>query len=306
MELSLIVPVYNETAIIPKLFDRIHQSITRITHDFEVIFVNDGSTDDSLSKLLELHETDRRYKVLDLSRNFGHQAAYSAGLSYAKGDKVVLMDGDLQDPPELIADMIKLLSTSGSDIVYGMRTNRKESFIKKQLILWFHKILTRVSELPMPANVGNYSVISRKAVDVLNQLQETNRYLPGLRAFIGFKQEAYFYERPDRADDSSTKMSYSKLIQLAFDALFSFSKLPIKICLIVGFLGMLFSIGGAIIVFYKKMSGDAITGWTSILMSIYFIGSVQLLFLGIIGEYIHRIFVETQNRPLYIVEQYID
>lgn len=305
MKLSLVIPIYNEEEIIEKLFQETISSLSKITDDFEVICVNDGSKDKSLQKMVACHKQDNRFKVLELSRNFGHQAAYTAGLSYAKGDYIAMMDGDLQDPPSLIKEMFEKLVNEDFDVVYGFRTERKENFFKRSFIKLFHKIFNKLSGINAPANVGNFSIMTRKALDAFLNLKEKNRYLPGLRFFIGFNQGFVSYNRPDR-EIGTAKMNFSRLVKLALDALFSFSKLPIKICLFLGFLGILFTLAGGLVVFIKKIDGDAITGWTSTMLSIYFLGSVQLLFLGILGEYIHRIFVETQDRPIFIVKNYYE
>ena len=305
MLISVVIPVYNESDLIEDLYKAVMSAMTKFTDDFEVICVNDGSKDDTLLKLQVCHQRDKRFKVLNLSRNFGHQSAYTAGLSYAKGDYVAMMDGDLQDPPELIADMYKCAIDNQSDVVYGQRTERHETFFKKLSIKLFHFIFNKLSNINAPANVGNFSVMNRKALEAFLALEEKNRYLPGLRFFIGFKQDYVDYSRDDRTIGEA-KMNFSRLLKLALDALFSFSKLPIKICIYLGMIGIVFTLIGGAVVLYKKLTGEAITGWSSILVSMYFLGSVQLLFMGIIGEYVHRIFVETQNRPVFIVKDFFE
>jgi dolichol-phosphate mannosyltransferase len=301
--ISLIIPLYNEEEIIRELHNRTTAVLEAMNMDYEIICVNDGSNDRTLERLLEYHNADKRFKILNLSKNFGHQAAYTAGLSYAKGDIIVMMDGDLQDPPSLIIDMVEKMISDDLDIVYGCRKVRNEGVFKRLLIKQFHKIFSRLSNIKAPENVGNFSVMNRKALDAFLKLNEKKRYLPGLRYFIGFNQGFIEYERPERTIGKA-KMKYRNLFSLAMDALFSFSKLPVKACLLLGFFGILFSLIGGLVVFIKKINGDAISGWSSTMLSIYFLGSVQLLFLGIIGEYIHRIFVETQNRPIYIVKDF--
>lgn len=305
MLISVVIPVYNESDLIDDLYKAVMSAMTKFTDDFEVICVNDGSKDDTLLKLQNCHQKDKRFKVLNLSRNFGHQSAYTAGLSYAKGDYVAMMDGDLQDPPELIADMYKCAIDNQSDVVYGRRTERHETFFKKLSIKLFHFIFNKLSNINAPANVGNFSVMNQKALKAFLALEEKNRYLPGLRFFIGFKQDYVDYSRDDRTIGEA-KMNFNRLLKLALDALFSFSKLPIKICIYLGIIGIIFTLMGGAVVLYKKVTGEAITGWSSILVSIYFLGSVQLLFMGIIGEYVHRIFVETQNRPVFIVKDFFE
>ncbi|HAP00486.1 MAG TPA: glycosyltransferase [Bacteroidetes bacterium] len=305
MDISLVVPIYNEELLINSLLDETTSSLNKISEDFEIICVDDGSRDSSLEKILAYRKKDSRVKVVILSRNFGHQAAYTAGLSYAKGNFIGMMDGDLQDPPALFSKMYDMLQTKNFDVVFGHREARKEKFMKRMLILLFHKIFSRLSNINAPADVGNFSMMTRGALKAFLSLQEKNRYLPGLRYFIGFRQGFVEYKRSDR-EIGEAKMNFTKLFKLALDAIFSFSKIPIRLCWIIGLIGILFSIGGSAVVLYKKMTGDAISGWTSVLTSMYFLGSVQLFFLGIIGEYIHRIFVETQNRPIFIVREFVD
>lgn len=300
---SLVIPVYNEEKIIPRLVAEARQGIEAFTQDYEIICVDDGSRDNTLQLLLNERAKDNRVKVVMLSRNFGHQAAYTAGLSAAKGEHVAMMDGDLQDPPFLLKAMRDKLVNEDFDVVFGSRRERHEAPMKKFLIRSFHSVFTRMSNINAPANVGNFSVMNRAALDAFLNLQEKNRYLPGLRFFIGFKQGFVEYDRPDRTSGEA-KMNYSRLIRLALDAIFSFSKLPIRICFFIGLVGIIVSLTGASIVLFKKLTGDAISGWTSTMVSIYFLGSVQLLFLGVIGEYVHRIFVETQNRPIFIVKKF--
>jgi polyisoprenyl-phosphate glycosyltransferase len=248
---------------------------------------------------------DKRFKVLALSRNFGHQAAFTAGLHYAKGDIVAMMDGDLQDPPELLADMYKKLSNEALDIVYGKRIERNEKRSKKVFISIFHNLFNRLSRLENMKQVGNFCLMTRKALIALLTLKEKNRYLPGLRSFIGFKQGYVEYSRPDRRQ-GETKMTFTSLIALAFDAIFSFSNLPVKICLYSGLTGILLIFLAVIYIIVGKITGMAPLGWSSIIMSIYFIGSVQLLSIGILGEYVYRIYKESQNRPIFLVNHFIE
>ncbi len=303
--ISLVVPFYNEEEIIDQTVSEVTSALLSISEDYEVICVDDGSTDTTLQKLIHIHQNNSRVKVVALSRNFGHQAAYTAGLNHAKGDHVGMIDGDLQDPPELIKEMYDKLVNEKLDIVYGKRLFRKEGFLKQLLIKGFHVIFNKLSSVKAPANVGNFSLMSRNAVNELIALKEKNRYLPGLRFFVGFKQGFVSYDRPDR-QVGKAKMSLRKLFMLALDAFFSFSAMPIKVCIFLGIIGVIFSFCGGMIVIVKKFNGVAIPGWTSILLSIYFFGSLQLLFLGIIGEYIYRIFVETRERPIYIVKDYFE
>jgi dolichol-phosphate mannosyltransferase len=271
--------------------------------DYEVIFVDDGSTDGTIEMLMACHRNDPRFKVLELSRNFGHQAAYTAGLTFARGDYVAMMDGDLQDPPELLAQMYPLLQQNQADVVYGLRSERSERSGRKVSTGLFHSIYRYLSKLEHIRQVGNFSMMNRKAVDTLLSMQEKNRYLPGLRAFIGFRQASITYSRPERVAGES-KMTSRKLVSLALDAIFSFSDLPVKICLYSGLIGILLIFLAVIYILIGKLTGMAPLGWSSIILSIYFIGSVQLLSIGILGEYVYRIYKETQNRPMFFVRQF--
>ncbi len=303
--ISLVIPVYNEEVVVDALYQRVRAAMESTQEKFEVILVDDGSTDDTLHKLKSCNKMDSRFKVLALSRNFGHQAAFTAGLNYAKGDFVGMMDGDLQDPPELIVDMYRKIKEGEADIVYGKRTDRNQKGSKKLLIKIFHLVFRKMSNLENIKQVGNFSLLSRKAVDAFLSLTEKNRYIPGLRAFIGFKQVFVEYSRPDR-EQGEAKMGYRKLFSLAFDAIFSFSNLPVKICLYSGLIGVILIFFAVIYIIIGKITGLAPLGWSSILLSVYFIGSVQLLSIGILGEYVYRIYKETQGRPIFVVNKFIE
>lgn len=302
--LSVVVPVFNEEGLIDALVSRCLAALAGITPDFELICVDDGSRDRTLAALLAWRGRDPRLKVLVLSRNFGHQSAYTAGLHEARGQYVAMMDGDLQDPPELLPTMYHLLATDQCDIAYGQRTDRAEDWGRRQLIKAFHGIFRSFSRLTEADNVGNFSMLNRRALTAFLSMQEKNRYLPGLRAFIGYRQRGVPYARQARHDGTLPKMSYTRLFALALDALFAFSNLPIKICLYSGLVGMLTFLGAGIYVVISKLLGVAPFGWSSLGLSIYFVGSIQLLFLGILGEYVFRIYRENQNRPLYFIQEY--
>ena len=302
---SLVIPLYNEEVLIEQLFNRVSLAMTSFTEDFEVILVDDGSSDQTLSRLQDCHQKDRRFKVLALSRNFGHQAAYTAGLSYAKGDYIAMMDGDLQDPPELLKEMYEVIRKDDVDVVYGKRVERNERRGKRFAIRLFHSIFKRLSNLRNIQQVGNFSMMSRKALNAFLSLGEKNRYLPGLRAFIGFNQGFVSYSRPDR-EKGEAKMGFGKLMALAFDAIFSFSNIPVKICLYTGLVGIILIILAVVYILVSKVTGIAPLGWSSIILSIYFIGSAQLLSIGILGEYVFRIYKESQNRPIFIISKFLD
>ena len=296
--------MYNEEALVGALVARCVAALAGITADFELICVDDGSRDHTLPRLLAARAAEPRLKVLALSRNFGHQAAYTAGLHAAQGQYVAMMDGDLQDPPELLPRMWELLRHDAHDVAYGHRTDRAEGWGRQVLIKTFHRLFRDFSRLNEADNVGNFAMLNRRALTAFLSLHEKNRYLPGLRSFIGFRQVAVPYARQARPDGSMPKMGYGRLFALALDALFSFSNLPIKICLYSGLFGMVVFLLAGVYALSSKALGLALLGWTSLELSIYFMGFIQLLFLGIMGEYVFRIYRENQNRPLYFVQQY--
>ena len=303
MEISLVIPIYNEEAVIPELIGRTVDSLNKITSDFEIILVDDGSSDNSLDLLISHREKDNRIKVLQLSRNFGHQAAYTAGMSKAQGKFVGLMDGDLQDPPELFAKMHSMLSADNIDVVYGKRIKKVLFRGRSVLTHLFHKGFQKLSGLEDIENVGNFSMMNQTALKAMLSFSEKKRYLPGIRRFIGFRQEFIEYKREDR-NIGRSKMKLGQLISLSSDAIFSFSKVPIRLCLYLGILGVLVFFLAGLYTIIAKFAGFAIPGWSSTLLSIYFLGSIQLTFMGVLGEYIYRIHKESQNRPLFLVKDF--
>lgn len=303
--ISLVIPIYNEEELIETLFVRCINALSKVSDNFEIICVDDGSTDKSLNKLIECHNKDIRFKVLILARNFGHQAAYTAGLEYAKGEYIAMMDGDMQDPPELLKEMYESLVSKSLDIVYGKRTERKEKFPKRLFINAFHLLFKKIIKIDTDVDVGNFSMFNRKALNALLSFKERNRYLPGLRSFIGFSQGSIEYSRHDRMRGEA-KMNFGKLFNLGLDAFFSFSNFPIRICLFTGLAGVILFFLATVYTLVSKLSGIAPFGWSSTILSIYLVASIQLLFIGILGEYIFRIYKEIQNRPLFIVKQFID
>jgi len=300
---SLVIPIYNEEKLIDELIDRTVQAIDSFTKDYEVIIVDDGSTDQSVSLILARREKNNKIKLLSLSKNFGHQAAFTAGLEYARGDIVAMMDGDLQDPPELLTAMYNKITGEEYDIVGAKRIGRKGAGGRNLYARLFHSVFKSIGDIRSMGNYGNYSMMKRIAVDALLSMKEKVRYLPGLRTFIGFKQGDVEYVREKRLKGKS-KMKLRNLFSLASDAIYSFSRFPIRFCLILGTLGTLVFMAAGIYVLVAKATGIAVPGWSSILLSIYFLGSVQLVFLGILGEYIFRNYKESQNRPVYFVRKF--
>lgn len=300
--ISVVIPLLNEDQLVEQLLKELWQSLIQTGEEFEVVCVNDGSTDKTLQKLLRFREKHNQLKVLSLSRNFGLQAAMTAGIDYANGDYVVLMDGDFQDPPDLVPVLFEKIKSTGADIVSAVREARNEKFTKRIYINIFHRIFDRLTGGQQVAQTGNFCILNKKAHRAILQFSERNRYLPGIRNFIGFTHEFILYDRPDRLIGEA-KMSRRKLFSLAADAIYSFSKWPIKFCLYLGLVGVLIFLGAIVYTLASKTLGLAPIGWSSMFLAISFFGSVQLTFLGLIGEYVYRIFKEVQNRPLYFVQQ---
>ncbi len=303
--LSLVIPVYNEEPLLDELVRRTISAVESFIASYEIIFVDDGSTDGSMARLISFRKANSKIKILSLSRNFGHQAAFTAGLSYAKGDMVAMMDGDLQDPPEMLGDMYRKIREEGFDVVNGRKTARRGNSKRNLYTFLFHIVFRKMSDMENIENAGNFSMMTRDALEALLAMKEKIRYLPGLRSFIGFRQGFVDFVRDDRYE-GDPKMSYKKLFSLAFDAIFAFSKFPIRFCLYLGMTGILVFMASGIYVLIAKTMRFAVPGWSSTLLSIYFLGSIQLVFLGIIGEYIFRNYKESQNRPLYFVKKFYD
>jgi polyisoprenyl-phosphate glycosyltransferase len=303
--LSLVIPVFNEEKLIDELVKRTLSALDSFTGEYEILFVDDGSSDDSLEALLSWQKRESRIKIISLSKNFGHQAAYTAGLEHAKGDIVAMMDGDLQDPPELLASMYRMIMEEDYDIVSGKKTGRKGKKGRNLYAVLFHLLFKHIGEIQNMENSGNYSMMKREAVDALIAMKEKVRYLPGLRTYIGFRQGYIEFVRDDRLH-GEPKMNIRKLLILATDAIFSFSRFPIRLCLFLGTLGTILFMAAGIYVLIAKAYGFAVLGWSSTLLSIYFLGSIQLVFLGILGEYVYRSYKESQNRPIYFVRKFYD
>jgi len=303
--LSIVIPIYNEEGLIDDLVKRTVSALEAFVTDFEIIFVDDGSEDGSLQQLLNWQKKYPAVKVLALSKNFGHQAAFTAGLEYASGEIVGMMDGDLQDPPELFEAMYRKILDENFDIIGGKRSGRKGKNGRQIYTYLFHLLFKNITAIKNMENTGNFSMMKRQAVDALLKMKENVRYLPGLRTFIGFKQGYIDFIREERIE-GNPKMSLSKLFVLAADAIFSFSRFPIRMCLSLGLIGTLVFMCAGIYVLIAKIVGFAIIGWSSMMLSIYFLGSIQLVSLGVVGEYVYRIYKESQNRPLYFVKKYYD
>ena len=300
---SLVVPIYNEEYLVDELVLRSVTAIEGFTADYEIIFVDDGSTDSSLQNLLLARQKNSRIKVLSLSKNFGHQAAFTAGLEHAVGDTIAMMDGDLQDPPELLPGMYNKIHKEDIDIVSGKRIGRTGSRSIRFYTFIFHLLFKNLAGIQNIENSGNFSMMNRIALSALLTMHEKVRYMPGLRSFIGFKHDFVEYFREDRKM-GKTKMNLSRLFILGTDAIFSFSKSPIRLCLLLGIVGTVFFMAAGLYGLIARILDLPLTGWSYTMLSIYFIGSIQLVFMGIIGEYVFRIYKESQGRPIYFVKKY--
>ena len=303
--LSVIVPLYNEQAVIPTFHTRLVAVLDRLELRSEVVYVNDGSTDRSMPLLLELHRHDQRVSIVDLSRNFGKELALTAGLDYAGGDAVVFIDCDLQDPPELIPELLNGWE-QGFDVVYAQRIAREgDTWLKRATAAVFYRLIQRFAGVQIPRDTGDFRLLSRRAADAVKSLREQHRYMKGLFAWVGFPQLAVPYRRePRRAGQS--KWNYWTLWNLAIEGFTSFTIAPLKLATYLGAAVALLSFAYAAIVIYKTLAhGDPVRGYPSLMVVILFLGGVQLLSLGVIGEYLGRMFNEAKRRPLYFVNQYV-
>ncbi len=303
MKLSIVIPIFNEEENIDSLINRLRTVVAQMQISCEYIFVNDGSKDNSFQLIKNLALADPAIKYIDFSRNFGHQIAVSAGLDLVAGDRVAIIDADLQDPPELIIEMFAKMD-QGYEVVYAKRNNRNgESWLKKFTAKVFYRILKSITSVKIPVDTGDFRIIDRKVVNVLNQMPEHNKFLRGQISWIGFKQTYVEYDRKVR-QAGSTGYTYKKMIRLALDGITSFSNFPLKVASICGFVvsGIAFMV--MIYALYSRyISKDYVEGWTSTIISVLFLGGIQLISIGIIGEYISRLSENARNRPLYIINE---
>jgi glycosyltransferase involved in cell wall biosynthesis len=299
---SVIIPVYNEEKNVQPL----HERLTRVLQPlgpYELLFINDGSRDGTLTAVKQLAETDPAVKYIDFSRNFGHQVAVTAGLNFCKGDRIVIIDADLQDPPELIATMDAKLN-EGWNVVYAKRNARQgESFFKKITAKLFYRILARVTSISIPVDTGDFRLMDRKVVKALNQMPEHHKFIRGMVSWVGFKQTFVLYDRQERLS-GKTGYTLRKMLRFALDGITGFSNLPLKLA---SYFGFFVSFLSSLLILYtlysKYILQEALPGWASIMVSILFIGGIQLICLGLIGEYLIRMDANLRQRPLYVVNE---
>ncbi len=306
MELSVIIPVFNESEALPHLRGRLMPVLAKCTPDYEILFVNDGSTDDTLTLLKTWAAQDKRIKIISLSRNFGKEAAVTAGLSAGAGQAVIILDADLQDPPEIIPQLWEKFK-EGFDNVYGVRQDRSsDSFFKRITAGTFYKLYNRLADTPIPHNAGDYRLLSRRAVNAVLTLPERERFMKGLFTWVGYKSVAVPFTREKRAA-GKTKWGYWKLWNFALNGLTASTTLPLKLWTYFGLFISLASFVFALWTAYKKIVfGNPVSGYTSIMVAILFFSGVQLITLGVIGEYLSRIFNEVKQRPAYFIDEKIN
>lgn len=310
--ISVVVPAFNEGDGIAQLHSRVTAAAGAWAEDYELIVVDDGSRDDTLAVCRNLARDDPHFKILSLSRNFGHQAALSAGLAYAAGDWVAVLDADLQDPPEQLKRFIDRCK-EGFDVAYAIRATRKEGFVKRFAYFAYYRLLRKLAFIEIPLDAGDFCVMSRRVVDHLNSLPERRRYLRGLRAWIGYRQTGLEYEREARAFGEA-KYTFSKLLRLGFDGIFNFSYKPLQILMILGHVIALGTFLLALLVLAQYVGNITVLGynpheargWTSLILAMLFLSGVQLIGIGVLGEYVGRLFDEVKGRPIFLVKEEIN
>jgi len=300
-KISIILPCYNEEKNINEIYSKLLKTLLSIKIDYEIIFIDDGSTDNSLEKMKELHNKDKKVVVIEFSRNFGHQASICCGLDYSNGDAVLMMDADLQHPIEIIPELIKKWE-DGFDIV---NTQRKDagnvSLLKKYSAKIFYNLINIIGDIKVPENSADFRLIDKKAVKYLRQLSEKTKFYRGLIQWVGFKQTLVSYNVEPRKK-GKTKYSFFKMIRFALDGILSFSTFPLQIAFFLGLIVSIFSFSYAAFAIYIKIfTSTAVPGWTSVLASVLFLGGIQLIILGIMGEYLNKIYIELKGRPSYVI-----
>jgi dolichol-phosphate mannosyltransferase len=300
--LSIVIPVFNERTNLEQIYRRLRAVMDDVGDAFEIIFVDDGSFDGTLEALRQLHERDPRVRVVSLSRNFGHQCAVTSGLAYASGKGVIVMDGDLQDPPEVIPRLIAAWR-EGYQVVNAVRCNRREAALLRMAYAIFYRGLRRIADVNIPLDAGDFSLMDRCVVEILKDMPERNRFVRGLRAWVGFRQTCIEYDR-DARNAGKSKYSLSKLVKLALDGVVSHSFIPLHLVSQIGIFISLCALIGMVYLVWARLAGHKIpVGWTSLIVLILFLGGVQLLALGILGEYFARMFEEVKQRPQFVVRE---
>jgi dolichol-phosphate mannosyltransferase len=304
--LSLVLPIYNEEDVIPELHRRLQDFLAKLPLETEVLFVNDGSRDRSMELLRDVAEGEARYRILSFARNFGHQTAITAGVDYARGKAVVVMDADLQDPPEVVLEMVARWR-EGFDVVYGRRRKRQgETWFKLLTARWFYRVFAAMIPNEVPLDTGDFRLMSRRVIVALRELRETHRFVRGMVAWIGFKQTEVLYDRPGRFA-GETKYPLRKMVRFAVDGITSFSILPLRFSTYLGMLMSTASVGVIVwALLAKYVFRQTVQGWTAIVIIIAIFASVQLLMIGILGEYVGRIYEEVKRRPLYIISDTVN
>jgi dolichol-phosphate mannosyltransferase len=304
--ISVVVPMYFEEEVAQECYNRLKSVMLQNDINYEFVFVNDGSTDRTMEILSEIAANDYRTKIVNFARNFGHQIAVTAGIAAAKGDAIVIIDADLQDPPEVIPELIAKWE-EGYEVVYAKRKQRKgETWFKLLTAKYFYKFLNYMSDIDIPKDTGDFRIIDRKVADVFNQMTERNRFIRGMMSWVGFRQTYVEYERDERFA-GETKYPLKKMIKFASDGIIAFSTKPLRIVMSIGLLSVLISIAVLLYTITVKIIGkDIQTGWASIMVAVTFFSGIQLLGLGIVGQYIARIYDESKNRPIYIVKETIN
>ncbi len=304
MKISTVVPFLNEEENLPELYNRLNAVFTGRSETAEFLFVDDGSTDESFQRLEKIRKNDPRVRIIQLSRNFGHQAAITAGIDHASGDAIIIMDADMQDPPEVLPDLIAKWN-EGFEVVYAVRRKREgESFFKKLLAAGFYRIFRAMCSVKVPVDAGDFRLLDRNVIDALKTMRETHRYMRGMTSWIGFKQCAVEYDRAAR-HAGETKYPIWKSLKLAWDGITSFSGKPLQWMMNVGLVVALIAALLAARIIWMKLSGNGqlVSGWSSLAVLVLFLGGVQLVALGLLGQYISRIFDESKKRPLYVARQ---
>jgi polyisoprenyl-phosphate glycosyltransferase len=301
--LSVVAPCFNEEGVLHELYRRISQVLDGSGESWELVLVNDGSRDRTPEIMRELHAQDQRVKVVDFARNFGHQIAVTAGMDYARGDAVVLIDADLQDPPELILEMLAKWR-EGYEVVYAIRAERKgETWFKEFTAKAFYRIIYKITDIDIPMDTGDFRLMDRKVVNALKTMHEKHRFMRGMSVWVGFRQTGVKYVRAERYA-GETKYPLKKMLKFAMDGITSFSYFPLQLATYIGFVSALLAVFGIIVTIILRLSGShAFLGQATTLVSVLFLGGVQLICLGILGEYLGRIYDEVKGRPLYIVRE---